>query len=178
MRRRTNQALEHHARAPASRALISRNAAANDGIARKGSAGVAFATMSSRLIREQPQGVQRLFSTFPSGPSGIGLLLLRVSVAVGLALSFAWHQGIPLAVVVVSWLVCAVLCIGYYTPVAALAAFVIQGVLLCIRLISFEAGAVVLLDALALALLGAGAYSLDARRFGRPVPEVNPLKEP
>src|SRR6516165_2910120 len=86
MRRRTNQALEHHARAPASRALISRNAAANDGIARKGSAGVAFATMSSRLIREQPQGVQRLFSTFPSGPSGIGLLLLRVSVAVGLAL--------------------------------------------------------------------------------------------
>jgi uncharacterized membrane protein YphA (DoxX/SURF4 family) len=105
------------------------------------------------------------------------LLLLRVSVAVGLALSFAWQQGIPLWVVAASWLVCAALCIGYFTPIAALAAFVLQGVLLCLRFISVEAGIVLLLDALALALLGPGAYSLDARRFGRRVLDVYSLKQ-
>jgi len=118
-----------------------------------------------------------LFSTFPSARPGIGLLLLRVSVAVGLVLSFSWHQGIPFAVVAASWLVCVALCIGYYTPVAALLAFVLQGVLVCLRLLSPEAGVLVLLDALALALLGPGAYSLDARRFGRRVLDVYSLKE-
>jgi uncharacterized membrane protein YphA (DoxX/SURF4 family) len=121
--------------------------------------------------------VQRLFSTFPSGPPGIGLLLLRISVAVALALSFSWHQGIPLAAVVASWVTCVALCVGFYTPVAALLAFVMQGALLCVRLLSVEASVVVLLDALALALLGPGAYSLDARRFGRRVLDVYSLKE-
>lgn len=121
--------------------------------------------------------MQRLFSTFPSGAPGIGLLLLRVSVAVGLALSFAWHQGIPLAAIAASWVICAALCVGFYTPVAAVLTFVMQGALLCLRLLGVEAGVVVLLDALALALLGPGAYSLDARRFGRRVLDVYSLKE-
>jgi len=121
--------------------------------------------------------MQRLFSTFPSGAPGIGLLLLRVSVAVGLALSFSWHQGIPLAVVAASWVICLALCVGYHSPVAAVLAFVMQGALLCQRLLSVEAGVVVLLDALALALLGPGGYSLDARRFGRRVLDVYSVKE-
>jgi len=150
---------------------------ADDGIPRKGSTTVAFAGVFSRLTLAQPARVQRLFSAFPSGAPGIGLLLLRVSVAVGLALSFSWHQGIPLAAVAASWLVCAALCIGYFTPVFALLAFVLQGALLCLRLLSVEAGAVLLLDSLALALLGPGAYSLDARRFGRRVLDVYPLNE-
>jgi hypothetical protein len=118
-----------------------------------------------------------LFSTFPSGRPGIGLLLLRVSVAVALLLSFAWHQGIPVAAVAASWLVCLVLCVGYFTPIAAVLAFGLQGALLCLRLVSVEAGGVLLLDALALTLLGPGAYSLDARRFGRRVLDVYSVKE-
>ena len=102
---------------------------------------------------------------------------MRVSVAVGLALSFSWHQGIPFAVVAASWLICLVLCIGFFTPIAAVLAFALQGALLCLRLLSIEAGLVLLLDALALAMLGPGAYSLDARRFGRRVLDVYSLKE-
>src|SRR5262249_50083966 len=122
--------------------------------------------------------VQRLFSTFPSGLPGLGLFLLRLSVAVGVALSFSWNQGIPHTVVVASWLVCVALCIGYYTPIAAVLAFVLQGSLLLLRFSSVEASVVGLLHALALALLGPGAYSLDARRFGRRVLDVYSLKEP
>jgi hypothetical protein len=118
-----------------------------------------------------------LFSTFPSGLPGLGLALLRLSVAVGLALSFSWNQGIPHAVVVAAWLVCVALCVGFYTPIAAVLAFALQGALLGFRLLSVEASVVLLLDALALALLGPGAYSLDARRFGRRVLDVYSLKE-
>ena len=150
---------------------------ADDGITRKGSLRVASAGIFSRPIREQPDGVQRLFSTFPSGPPGIGLLLLRVSVAIGLALSFSWNQQIPFAVVAASWLMCVALCIGYFTPIAALLAFALQGALLCLRQLSVEASVVLPLDAMALALLGPGAYSLDVRRFGRRVLDVYSLKE-
>ena len=105
-------------------------------------------------------------------------MLLRLSVAAGLVLSFSWNQGIPFAAVAASWLVSLALCVGYFTPVAALLAFVLQGVLLCLRFLSTEASVVLLLDALALALLGPGAYSLDARLFGRRVLDVYSLKEP
>ena len=122
--------------------------------------------------------MQRLFSTFPSGPPGVGLFLLRTSVAAALVLSFSWSQGIPLAAVSLAWLLCLALWVGFYTPIAASLAFVAQGILLCLRLLSPEASVVPLLDALALALLGPGAYSLDARRFGRRVLDVYSLKEP
>jgi hypothetical protein len=113
--------------------------------------------------------VQRLFWAFPSGPPGIGLLMLRVSVALALVLSFSWHQGIAPAGIAASWVICLALCGGYFTPVAAMLAFVLQGALLCLRLLSVEASLIPLVDAVALALLGPGAYSLDARRFGRRV---------
>jgi len=93
-------------------------------------------------------------------------------VAAALVLSFAWRQGIPVAAIAVSWLTCLALCLGYFTPIAAVITFLLQGALLCVRLLSIEAGGVLLLDTLALTLLGAGAYSLDARRFGRRVLDV------
>lgn len=122
--------------------------------------------------------MQRLFSTFPSGPPGLGLLVLRTSVAAALFLSFSWNQGIPFGAVAASWLLCLALCVGYLTPIAALLAFALHAVLLWLRLVSAEASALHIADALALALLGPGAYSLDARRFGRRVLDVYSVKEP
>ena len=122
--------------------------------------------------------MQRLFSAFPSGLPGLGLLLLRISVAAALALTFSWNQGIPFTAVIASWLVCLALCFGCLTPVAALLAIALQGVLLYLRLLSAKAGVVPLADALALALLGPGAYSFDAFRFGRRELDMSSLKEP
>ena len=115
--------------------------------------------------------VQRLFSMFPPGLPGLALLLLRASVAIALLLDDYGHREalsdwVHAPVILVS----LVISVGYLTPLVAAAA------LACHAFIWLAAGAdlgaavtalVFALNALALALLGPGAYSLDARRFGR-----------
>jgi len=115
--------------------------------------------------------VQRLFSMFPPGLPGLALLLLRASVAIALLLDDYGHRE-----ALANWvhapviLVSLVISVGYLTPIAAASA------LACHAFIWLAGGAdlgaavtavVFALNALALALLGPGAYSLDARRFGR-----------
>jgi hypothetical protein len=125
--------------------------------------------------------VQRLFSTFPSGSPGLGLLLLRVGVAAALLMhSMAclgdghrtWGTA---AVAVLAGLSGALLLIGLMTPLAGvLAVLSSAGVSLSwlpsptpnafdVRLTSL----LVVLAATAIALLGPGAFSLDAALFGR-----------
>src|SRR5262245_3880748 len=107
-------------------------------------------------------GVQRLFSMFPRGLPGLALLFLRVSVASALLLE-AYSQrmqmsgGLQIAVVVVSVSLCA----GFFTPIGALLALALQAAIWSMH--GFGAAAsmsVYLLDAIALALLGPGAYSI------------------
>ncbi len=115
--------------------------------------------------------VQRLFSMFPPGLPGLALLLLRASVAIALLLDGYGHrEALPAWVHAPVILVSLVISVGYLTPIVAAAA------LACHALVWLAAGAdlgaavtalVFALNALALALLGPGAYSLDARRFGR-----------
>jgi uncharacterized membrane protein YphA (DoxX/SURF4 family) len=120
--------------------------------------------------------VQRLFSMFPVGLPGLALLLLRGSVVVGLLIEdyghqdpvFGWRQGATL-------LISAALAVGYLTPVAAVVAIVFHGLIWLAAGIDSAAVAVVLsLDALALAFLGPGAYSVDSWRFGRRLIELPP----
>ena len=97
------------------------------------------------------------------------MLFMRASVVLALLLVAhghrhllpAWAHGLAL-------LVSVALCVGYLTPLAAATA------LLCHALIWINAGVgsatlavVIAFDAIALALLGPGAYSIDAYRFGR-----------
>jgi uncharacterized membrane protein YphA (DoxX/SURF4 family) len=125
--------------------------------------------------------VQRLFSTFPAGAPGTGLLLLRAAAGVaaitrGIA-SLSGHEG-P---VLLAWIGTAVaivsgfaLLLGLLTPVVGLLAAVAEGALfsgwmpsgahLASDLLSTSVFVVV---ALAIVLLGPGAYSLDAYLFGR-----------
>jgi uncharacterized membrane protein YphA (DoxX/SURF4 family) len=116
--------------------------------------------------------LQRLFSAFPSGWSGAGLLLLRVAtggaaVVEGIAgssasptLTWPWAGGLLMTVAGVCLLA------GLVTPVAGVAA-----ALTCfaITFTALRSSATPLLcvTAVAVALLGPGAYSIDARLFGR-----------
>ncbi len=114
--------------------------------------------------------MQRLFSMFPNGWPGIALGLLRVSVAAATLLSLSGSQEHLAAwVVILITVVAAALVVGIMTPIVALLAIAVQ----LARSISLgvdRTGFIVpLLDALALSLLGPGAYSIDAYFFGRRV---------
>lgn len=105
---------------------------------------------------------------FPQGPPGIGLLLLRVSVAVALLVDGGLAGALPGG----AWpaiVLAAALCLGVLTPIVATICGVAGiAVLLGVDGDGIAALAVIAaLAATALALLGPGAYSLDARLFGR-----------
>jgi hypothetical protein len=111
----------------------------------------------------------RLFSMFPAGVPGVALLLLRIGVAATI-LATGSNFGAPVPVLLLLVLPCLFLCLGFLTPFLATLACIFE---------LFSAGfadhreiASVFsssLDAAAVAMLGPGAYSLDARRFGRRV---------
>ena len=111
--------------------------------------------------------MQRLFSMFPPGLPGIGLLLLRSSVAIALLLEGYGHRQ-PLWIQAGTMLLSITLFAGYATPIAAGVGLLFHGL---IWLTSGGGSAalvsIVSLDITALALLGPGAYSVDASLFGR-----------
>jgi hypothetical protein len=114
--------------------------------------------------------MQRLFSMFPAGRPGLALLLLRVALAIMLMQGVAgklWTMGPP-------WFVAApvavavALCIGFLMPVVTVSTVVLEVAVLASTDMAIDAVHVcAVLNAIALTLLGPGAYSLDARLFGR-----------
>ncbi len=116
--------------------------------------------------------MQRLFSTFPEGWPGFGLIFLRaVAVIPPVHHGIAGLMTAPLPALVILQLLAgvaaALLLVGFWTPVA--------GVLMAIAELCLafshpnDPWLHILLGALgaSLAMLGPGAWSVDARLFGR-----------
>ncbi len=107
---------------------------------------------------------------FPTGAAGVALILLRVSVATTLITRIMSREDLTGH----TWeflglsMLGIVICIGLFTPVASIGCCLIE---IAMLLNQTSSSAIPLLCsmlvAVSLALLGPGAYSLDARMFGR-----------
>ena len=126
--------------------------------------------------------LQRLFTSFPDGWPGVGLLFLRLAVALSAIVQGACAIALSSGSASVNWaaglfaiVVGLMLLIGFLTPVAGVAATIgslIVGAPLILssdwnsRSGGFTALCLAVMS-IALVLLGPGAFSLDARLFGR-----------
>ena len=137
--------------------------------------------------------LHRLFSAFPAGLPGVGLLLLRVVVSAALVahgvLCLVSSDRITLVVSVSTALLLlsgGCLLIGFLTPILSL-----LGGLECLGIVwswfpfqllsPFEsklALAPIIAMSIAIALLGPGAFSLDARLFGWKEIVIPPASRP
>ncbi len=101
---------------------------------------------------------------------GAGLLLLRISVAILLMAGGQGHALISdshiLSLSAAGLSLC--MCVGLLTPVVALAAVMEEAVfLLSSHSPDYLIGGLTMVLCLSVAMLGAGAYSLDALLYGR-----------
>jgi len=116
--------------------------------------------------------MQKWFSAFPGGWPGLGLLLLRVLVAVSVIVEAIAYvaatslsvTGWVVAVLVVASSACLLL--GFVTPVAAVLIGLASLGLTLSTVPSIQNLDITVL-AVVIALLGPGAFSIDARMFGR-----------
>ena len=115
--------------------------------------------------------MQRLFSTFPDGWPGTGLVLLRAVTAIPLVQFIKGPVAPTLTFSITLQLLAAscsaLLMVGLWTPIAGL---LMAGAELSLLLFHFNSSSMpIVLAALgvALAMIGPGAWSVDARLFGR-----------
>jgi hypothetical protein len=118
---------------------------------------------------------------FPSGVPGMALLILRISVAgIFIFRLCTWFTALlPQWVFYGAAILAAFVGVGFLTPI--LAALFALFELLTPLITSHTDLARLIFDVLitcALALLGPGAYSVDARLYGRRVVTVPGLKRP
>ena len=116
--------------------------------------------------------LQRLFSTFANGWPGAGILLLRLATASALAYSTATHfRATPQAVLVPLQIIGTAaglfLVIGLWTPVAGILFAGAELRIACTGASPVWIAVLLASIGISLAMIGPGAWSVDARLFGR-----------
>jgi len=116
--------------------------------------------------------VQRLFSTFPSGAAGYALLVFRASIAASLSTDGSphWFSALPFFISAALVILGAFLVAGFITPYASTSCLVIELIILLLHrgVDEYHVGHLIV-NCGVLTVLGPGAYSVDARLFGRRV---------
>lgn len=110
----------------------------------------------------------RLFTLYPTGALGAGLLFLRASAAVFVLHAALDHQLRSPALLIGAAAIAFILGIGFLTRICATAgamAMVVLGVAIRGAPITLLIGECLML--IAIALLGPGGYSIDGMLFGR-----------
>ena len=117
--------------------------------------------------------MQKLFSAFPGGWPGVGLLLLRALVGVTVAVQTLTYIGSEKQSLL-SWLAAAgvfiiasSLMVGFMTPIAAVATALATAGLVIVTANLDQTGLDMIVLTTIIVLLGPGAFSIDARMFGR-----------
>jgi putative oxidoreductase len=115
--------------------------------------------------------VQRLFSSFADGWPGAGLLLLRLMTGGGLlygGVTSAWSAPyLVLAPLVIAAGAGVLLLLGLYTPLAGAVAAIAEAWIAFSHPGNLLAPIELICLGLSLAMIGPGAWSFDARLFGR-----------
>jgi hypothetical protein len=118
------------------------------------------------------QTVQRLFSMFPAGAAGVALLILRLTSAAAL-LEAGWRQPLLTTLTgtfVILALPVGALCLGVLTPYTSTVSCLIELAIIVRSGTQPEFPIIIsIVITAALGVLGPGAYSLDARIFGRKI---------
>jgi putative oxidoreductase len=129
--------------------------------------------------------MRRSFSAFPDGWPGLGLLLLRASVGLPLVYWGIAHlaAGNLTAIADLAAAVAGIFIIsGLFTPVAGAIIVLVQASMAFSPAFANEGQRPIRLFLAAVsagvAMLGPGAWSMDARRFGRKVFEIGEPRHP
>lgn len=124
--------------------------------------------------------MQRLYTTFPNEWPGAGLLLLRVAEGIPTVVesaTHAWRAGVILAAVphAIELVSAILLLAGFWTPIGG----VLQALVEFSNVLAGAGYEHALrgMIGLSLAMLGPGAWSVDARLFGRKRIDVTVLKD-
>ena len=135
----------------------------------------------SAVLSNEGEVLRKLFSTFPTEWPGVGLLLIRAAVALSLFIQGMAQVQSPTrgltewCLAALSFSAGAFLLVGFMTPLVAVIVVLGGTSSALVRMPvpghdlfdSYVAIVNLITLSIAIALLGPGAYSLDARMFGR-----------
>jgi len=116
--------------------------------------------------------LQRLFSTFADGWPGAGLLLQRILTAILLIrLCIIGIEGGPFSLAMIPHIIVGsaaiLLLIGLWTPIVGALIIVIEFWMAIVHMSDPRMAIIVGTLAATIAMIGPGAWSIDARLFGR-----------